>query len=252
MSPNQRQWEDLNSYVDGELAPASSARVAAEAASDPSVAGSIATLHAIKNALGTAYTQDTVVIATPSKAGMGGRRGLQAAAYAALALGFLTLAFIWRHDLGVGSQVPDGRATVGQALNSAPQAWTASGLPGARIEVPDISAAGLNPEFVENTRAANGVAMAHIGYLGRHGCRLNLFIAPKAAAGDATALFPDSQLQIANWANDTSRFFAVAKGMDDARFAVITAALKAVTTDPKPMDNALQVALSEAHQPCTS
>jgi anti-sigma factor RsiW len=165
MSPNQRQWEDLNSYVDGELAPASSARVAAEAASDPSVAGSIATLHAIKSALGTAYTQDTVVIATPSKAGMGGR-GLQAAAYAACP-GVPHAGVIWRHELGVGANAGSG-ATVGSAQ------FRAAGVDrqrrARRVEVPDISAAGLNRICREYPRPM--ALPAHIGYVGRR-CRLN-------------------------------------------------------------------------------
>jgi len=169
-----------------------------------------------------------------------------------LVSGVIGIGAIWQADLVGGMRlVRVDDASLPPAAEELP-AWTAGIMRGARVDVPDISAAGLTAAFVENTIAANGVSMTHIGYLGHHGCRLSLYIAPKTAGGEVSSFFPGRQLQIADWHSDTSRYFTVASGMNDARFAVVTAALKAATTGTRSFDSTLRLALAAAHQPCAS
>jgi hypothetical protein len=242
--------EAVNAYVDGELPPARAAEVAALAADDQELAGAIATLHGLKSALHQAYPGDAVVIAAPAPqprniAPLAGCAAIAASA-ALLAAGI----WLWGFAGFAGGE----SARPGQAL--APVAslapWTAETTALGSVRIPDISASGLAPAFVEHARAANGVPLAHVAYLGRHGCRLSLYAAPAGAPGAPEAFFPERGLEIASWESPEGRFFAVARGMDRARFAIISAALEAATTRPDAIGAQVQVALAEAHQPCAS
>jgi len=242
--------EELNGYVDGELSAAAATRVAMEAAADPQTASSIATLHRVKSALESAYMQDAVVISPP---GPPQRRSLAKAACLAMAGGLGLLAAVWGVQLG-GTFLQNTKPVADDAApaTTAPLAWTAEISADFRLGTPDISAAGLVPAFVESAHAANGEAVTHVAYVGRHGCRLSLYAADHSATGEITDFFPETGLLVADWSSASARYFAVAKGMDSTRFAIITAALEEATTRPEPLSGRLQVALAKAHQPCAS
>ena len=251
MNTTKPDIDDLNGYVDGELSPKAATHVAMRAAADPEVAASIATLHRVKSALEAAYLQDAVVISSPPPSRQ--HRKMAKAACIALAGGLGMLALMWGVQMGGGfGQDASPVADNSVAPTTAPVAWTAETAADFHLGTPDISAAGLTPAFVEAAHAANGVTMTHVAYVGRHGCRLSLYAADRSASGKITDFFPETGLLVAEWNSASARYFAVADGMNRTRFAIITAVLEEATTRPEPVSGQLQVALAQAHQPCTS
>lgn len=251
MNGDNHDWLELNRYVDGELPSAGSAKVAARAANEESTASSIAALHAMKSALAEVYGQDTVVIAAAPRRRMRDK-WIETAACIAVVSCVIGGGALWLFSPGGGMKLASESSTTLKAESEDLAVWTTGITQGSRVDVPDISSAGLTAVFVEHALAANGVSMTHVGYLGHHGCRLGLYIAPPNADGRVSSFFPESQIQVLAWRDSAHRYFAVASGMNNDRFAVVAAALKAATTGSKSIVGELRVALAGAHQPCAS
>lgn len=251
MSNNRPTWDELSGYVDGELSPADAARLAATAAQDGDVARRVADLHAMKSALDAAYNQEQVIINVPPSPSHGRWRWYAAAG---LALAAVIALALWPQPRPAPVQTGLVASLVAQHETWRSQTGQPPALPasGGAVKLPDLSAAGLAPLMVERLPGRHGSEITHIGYLGRHGCRLSLFIVPRNE-GPAEALPPpDGIVQTAAWSVGTNDYFAIAKGLNSARFAIISEALKAATQKPAPLEDRLRIALANAQQPCAS
>lgn len=251
MNRGKPGWEELNGYVDGELAPAAAAEVAHAAARDEVVALRIAKLHAIKGALNDAYTQNQVIIAIPPQA-----------RYRhwplSLAVGFVLTIAIFAAGLVLHKSADDRPSLVAEVL-AKHEAWRQQAVITSEnintsmpLQLPDFTAAGFSAVLFDRFPSAEGISITQIGYVGRHGCRLSLFIAPAGAGHVQPELVSDDKILFAAWSTPSNTYFAVAKGLNRTRFAVITDALRDATTYTAPLDNSMRIALANAHQPCTT
>lgn len=249
MSERRPAWDDLNAYVDGELAPAEPARVARAAAEDHAVVAEIATLARLKASL-AGVTAEVPKITLPTRRRPVGRR-LAAAAAVVLLVGY------------AGARLLPGEPTAPVApewvvrARAAHSAWTAAekrgatpALPragiylatltrlGPRAHAPDLSAARLTISrmaYAPPDQAGRGGGI-HIGYAGTRGCRVSLWVAPappelgldpvRLAHADGTAY---------RWRSGALAYSLVASGMAEARLALIArAAVKSTRSRVQP------------------
>lgn len=237
------RWETLNAYVDGELASDERRAVAEAAQRDPAVAAQLATLSRLKQTVRGAVVAQRPIPRGPARAKVAGW------ACAALAV------FIGATLLIRSSSAPDP-----DPVFTAYQAWTSSApvtdpavqVPstGAGSEAaPDLRAVGFNLSYVSE-RAAGGGRL--VGYQGRHGCRLALWVGPVSEAAGLSD--PPPSLRVARWVFGDRRFVALSEGMDGERFTRVVAALEQLLRPPEPERArvALARAAGAADRPCAS
>ncbi len=177
----QKELEQLNAFIDGELDVEDRAAVMARAARDPAYARELAVLSRLKAA--TAESVPTPDLSVPHRAAR--RHRLAAMAVAAS----LLLIFA----AGIGWTALDGGPTGSDAfvLDRAValhRSWVPH-EPGHTMEaaahpvtavlhpyVPDLSANGLNLAHVGADKAPGPKDTLVVGYIGSRGCRLTLLV----------------------------------------------------------------------------
>lgn len=250
MTKNAPSWEELNAYVDGELGPAAAAQVAEAAAEDRDISRTVAKLHSTRSALNAAYVADSVVIGVPQRS----RHSVwlwPAVACLAIVVGLAAAFWLPPGRLAEESEPLATMLAGHEAWRLQPGTEPAAAPGGSKLGLPDLSDAGLSPMLVESLQGQAGSTITHVGYAGRRGCRLSLFIAPRGTAAK-DAIPDDRQLQFAAWSAGAKDFYAIARGLNPTRFAVVVTALKAATQTPQPLEDGLRIALANARQPCTS
>lgn len=231
-------WEQLNAYVDGELAPADAAAVASAVAGDPALAARIATLAKLRAAV-TGLPRETA----PPFVTSFRRRSVTAAArrLAALAAAVMVVA-------GLGSAVwfasGSSPADLSAAL-AANRPWLAGReapataavsveLSGARSSaLPDLSAASLRLvrlDMLPDT-AKSGEVFA--GYEGPNGCRVGLWLSRQAPTNAVEPVRSEKNgISIRAWRSGDLGYAMVGVGLDEARLDLIAAlAAKSLRND---------------------
>ncbi|MRI55291.1 anti-sigma factor [Methylobacterium sp. DB1607] len=236
------RWETLNAYVDGELASDERRAVAEAARQDPAVAAQLATLSRLKQTVRGAVATQGPVPRGPAR--------VKVAGWACAALAVL---------IGASLLIRSSSAPDADPVFTAYQAWASrasatdavhSLSTGAGFEAaPDLRAAGFGLSYVSE-RATGGGRL--IGYQGRHGCRLALWLGPVSEAAGLSD--PPPSLRIARWVFGERRFVALSEGMDAERFARLVAALEQLVRPPEPerVRVALARAAGAADRPCAS
>lgn len=250
--------QDLNAYIDGELSPEDSARVARAIAQDKSLAAQVASLTRVKSALSALNDElpRTVALPDPHRAvrwlGTAAALGLLIAAGIVL---MITLAVLGRHDDRWYQQAVAEHSNWARepALSNAREVdanlFLASverfALP---VQTPDLTSAGLRLTYLRYTAPTETLTEAlHLGYTGRHGCKLTLWVSP-APPGLSTALIESrfNNLRGFRWRSGETAYALFATGMAEKRFTVIARKVHQATLNHQGFDEKTRVALKNA------
>lgn len=227
--------ERLNAFVDGELAPAERAEVAARIAADRDFARAHATLARLKACIGrSADSVPGLTITVPRHRPRGAAIGLGIAALAACGL------MSWY----VGVDLPWERKPA--ALMARDAVVTLAALPASPV-IPNLDLAGLTVEDLKVERMGD-IRVLVVSYRGPHGCQLDLSVRPIG-----TSLPASAGTSRHGWQIGDLDYELVAHGMPGWRFAVIAEAAELETRDGRTPD-AVGRRLREARAlapPCT-
>lgn len=233
---NSRDLLLLNALVDGELAPAERAELAARLAADRNLARGYATLARLKattmEGVEAAATLDISVPGPQSHRPLVSGAARVAAAAAVVLLLSLAgwLALAPRPDLLVASR--------------SEAAVTLAAFP-VRPVVPDLALAGLSLRNVE-MRTLSGEPVVVATYKGPRGCRLELQI---RSAGAAAAVPGNSSLRH-GWTVSGLSYELLAFGMPQTRFSLIVGAAERQTRLNAPETDAQLRQAGIAAPPC--
>jgi hypothetical protein len=134
---------------------------------------------------------------------------------------------------------------MGRGLNSA------AGASGFRALGPVCTGndrSRLDARLVRDT-SVDGKAALHTGYVGRSGCRLSLFRFTRPDARQEFDLSSEGGLLHASWSGGAEGFLLVARGMDEARFALLAGSLK-LASEGERQGGGLIASLGVMRQPC--
>jgi anti-sigma factor RsiW len=265
---NERLSEELvNAYVDGELSPGDDACVARAIARDPRLACRVATLSRVKMALSGLAVEPAERIHLPnshwSKAmlAVAASVGLLVAVASGILAGFLH--FDWnRHDWHQQA------AAVHAEWASAPAAPDArkvdanlylAGLDRLNLPVqaPDLTSAKLRLTYLKFYEADDDYPAAlHMGYTGRRGCRLTLWVtgAPHTLE-TRLAEFREGKMRSFRWRQGGTAYALFATGMAESRFTMIAAKVHKATRKMRGFDDETRMALREVSSkapPCAA
>jgi anti-sigma factor RsiW len=259
--------EMLNAYVDGELSPEDDARVAEAIAQFPSLAARVATLSQVKSTL------SGLAVTPPQRIHIPRSRWSKAMLAAAASLTFFLVVMS-----GLISKISDpaqdqdywyrvAAATHAQwVLEPArPNAkevdanlYLASAdrlnLP---IRAPDLTSARLRLTYLQFYDAEGEMPAAmHLGYTGRHGCRLSLWItAAPAGLSKDLAEIREGPMRSFRWRAGKVAYALFATGMAEQRFTMIADKVYQATRARKGFNDETRTALNEVSRrapPCAA
>ena len=255
MSRPSPDWKTLNAYVDGELEAAEAGRVAEAAGSDPAVAAQIAALYRLKGLVRSAVPSPPAGLAAGIAAPVRRPRGLAVAAVLAATIvvgGSLWLTLEGRPR----PELPQAAMRTARALH---ERWLGSGssgeTTGARVlaalsdfgsmpVVPDLTGTGLTIGFVANA-TRDGHRILQVGYRGRHGCHLSMFVFNDLALPQAAAEIEAGGVLAYGWQARQLGYLLFAEGMDGNRFDLIGREVERATRAGKPLDRRDQIRLAQ-------
>lgn len=241
-------WEKTNAFVDGELTPEQSERVRLRAEHDPVLRAKIATLRRLRSATRESARAE---LRESVRRAFGLRLSAGLAGCAALFLLALLVATAVGPTAGSRTAATVFEDWFAQHADDPPipakpiQVATWAGAP------PDLGAAHLELVFMASPGLpSDGVLL---GYRGRHGCRVGLFIGPTDVADQAVTGGRDVRLQVQRWSHGRTAFALFGRGMNEPRFAALAKAVQSLTREHDP--ERMRVALAEVSligHPCTS
>ena len=248
--------ELLNAYVDGELSPGDDARVAQAIANDPRLACRVATLSRVKLALSGLAVPPAEHVQLPIS--RWSKTMLAVAASVGLAIAVMSGMLTGLLHFGDSGQELTRQAAAAHAEwaahPAAPDAteidanlYLASldrlNLP---VHAPDLTSARLRLTYLKFYEAgAHQSAALHLGYTGRHGCQLTLWVSA-APHGVNTSLseFRDDKTRSFRWSQDRIAYALFATGMAEDRFTMIAAKVHEATRKMRGFDDETRMALS--------
>ena len=217
---NERDWELVNAYHDGELEAAEAHRLEGRLASEPALSDALKNLRDVSTSLGALRPVRSVTPAPSSKAGNDKWRPAGWLAGTAVAAA-LALAVILGPDLVAKPSVFDIHADLVSQTFSVDGSDVGLAVTETAIAAPDLTSANLTPV---SFRTIEGGSVTH--YAGRNGCRLSYFRGAVPMGDDGLS----EGNQLATWTTDSDmRHMIVATRMDPAKFDAIAAYLKLVT-----------------------
>lgn len=250
--------KELNAYVDAELSPQDDARVAQAIAQDPSLAARVASLTRLKSTL-SVLTDD---LPRPSPL-PDPRRSIRWLSVAASAAILLVAGIVLSMTSSLLGPEDDGwyREAVAEhkswaltpAAPDAPKVDANLFLAGLEelglpVQTPDLSSAGLRLTYLQVLPSTDKVATAlHLGYTGRHGCKVTLWAtAAPAALGIRPIESRDGDLRGFRWRSGETAYALFATGMAEGRFAVIVDKVYEATQRRRGFDAETRMALRRA------
>lgn len=251
MPPDDRtlppDWETLNAFADGELAPAEQRAMAQQLATSPEMAERLRGVVRLKQELQALPAGDTAP-SLPSLAAPSRPRWQRAAAIAAalvIAAAVASTPILLRRDAS-GSFLAASLAAHEQFASAPTQSGAAIAPAAASPVASELARLGLQPVW----RASSAAGQVRIGFVGARGCRVSLHIRPQVEP----ALAPEhANATLASWSAGGRSYLLIATGMPTARFAMIADFIKALTSEPankvEPLRTALQSSWRSA-QPC--
>lgn len=232
-------WEALNAYVDGELAPAAAADVAAAIALDPDVAARVASLSRLR-----ATTRNLPQDVSTQGLRLPGRKQAFSVRFAALAASLVVVggigAAIWSF-----SWAPEDGGPLLAAVD-AHHAWLADAKPAqdSRLQVamanasatalPDLAPASLTLVYLSLDPAIRKGGGVLAGYVGPNGCRVGLWIAPHHGPAHPQPVADDRDgLMIRRWSGAGADYALLGRDIDSLRLDRIAALVaKLIRMDP--------------------
>ncbi len=255
-------WQTLNAYVDGELAPGEAARVAAAMARQPKLAARVATLSRLK-AVANELQPPLAAPAPPlpPRRAPTTRQGLALAAAALAAVAILALWF-WPASAPPGPLWLDSAVTAhlewlartpeGDGGAPQPVALDQTGTAG----IPDLSEAHLTLVYVNLVPGRGQGHGLQLGYRGIHGCRVSLWIAEATAGlGETPAAVGATDVAGYAWRVGESGFALLARGMDPDRLRLLATTVARMTRQGQEQDAETRIALRQTTQtgaPCST
>lgn len=259
----QPSWEELNAYVDGELAADDAARVARALADTPSLADDVARLAQMKAAVKD-IPPEMPKIELPAPGETRWDRIAAAAVVVAVMTGLVGYA-LWpfgsREASGLAGpravHAAWARASANGQLQAPPAAafLAASRAFGPGVHVPDLSAARLSIVMIARVAPEKDrPGGLHVGYAGTRGCRVSLWVAAAAdrAAPPLTHHYGDAG-ESYEWGADGLLYAMFADGMESERFGVIAQAAYKATQERQELDPVTRTALRRSREtspPC--
>ncbi len=257
---HQPDWQTLNAYVDGELDPAAAAAVAETAGSDPGIAEQIALLYQLKGASHGAMPE-----APASLAGQwAGRHRKSALAVAAAVVVIMlfgaAIAFeLYRMQAPMPSQnLLVTASTLHSQWEEAERSQSVDATPGVVLAalsrfgqlpvVPDLESTELAIGHISVSNGPEG-RLLQIGYRGKHGCRLSLFVFNHARLPEMRVRTENGLERGYGWQVDDLGYLLFARGMDESRFDLIADKVEQATRRRAPLDRqaAQQLAENKRH-----
>lgn len=250
--------QELNAYVDGELAPRDVARVARAIALDSTIASRVATLTRLKSAM--------AVIAEDSGGEIDLPRSVRSPGYLAIAASvalFFAVAIAWMSGIGPFGSNENAwfeearKEHAAWAVNPAnPNAREVEanlhlvnldrfGLP---FQTPDLTSAKLRLTYEHFYKAKRTAPNAlHLGYTGRRGCKVTLWVT-RAPEGLGTRLTEVRQDKVRGfrWRVGDTAYALFATGMEEQRLNVIAKEVFESTRRMRGFDERTRTALNEA------
>jgi anti-sigma factor RsiW len=249
--------ELLNAYVDGELSPGDDARVAQAIARDPALAARVATLSHVKSALSGLVAEPAERIHLP------GRHWSRAMLAVAASVG-LFVAIVSGMLTGF-PQYGGDRQDWHQEAAAVHAEWASkTAAPDARevdadlyqagidkldlpIQAPDLTSAKLQLTYLRLYEADTDYPAAlHLGYTGRRGCRLTLWVtaAPRRLETTLTE-FRENRVRSFRWRQGKIAYALFATGMAENRFTMIAAKVHEATVKMRGFDEETRMALRD-------
>ncbi len=251
-------WQTLNAYVDGELPPATMARVATALATDRELARQMAELRRLKSALFASAPGPCPPIDLRL------RRRWRPLPVAASVLAAALLITLLAGLPGPGQRDPLGRVAAAHQtwLETPVSAQSVTGrllksnLDRLRLDayIPDLAPAGLRYDGIRRLGRGEGAGL-HVGYLGSHGCRVSLVVLPGGGhrLGAGIRVFEHPAGRVYGWRVRDNAFYLMAPRMDPARLAQVVLVVQRMTRAHTPMDRHTTLALNQARtsaRPC--
>jgi hypothetical protein len=254
MSDIKITWDVLNAYVDGELDRTMSARVAAAAAQDTTLAARIATLSKLKASMRGAGILAHQIPLLPTVAK---RRHLASWRTYAIAAG-LTL-ILAAGILTEGRHIPKGDDTWLTGALAAQRQWINSASLDATRDWPivtigaataaralDLSDADLKLVYAATMPQVAGSEAMFLGYRGPHGCMVGLWIgAPQNNIDPAPKTFDAGDIRVRAWHDQVAGYALLSKGMDPARIDRLAEVVARLTDPRQIVDDSVRTTLRE-------
>ena len=244
-------WTMLNAYVDGELEPDITAKVAAALAEDREAAAQVATLTKLRATVKAASSMPEAPPFVLPQARPRVARWLPWAAAACFAL------VVGAASLGIGHRTAQGSSL--SAAIAAHQLWLAQSPPGTapRLGVelagaeagalPDLTLASLRLVHLSLDPAGRRGGGMLAGYVGPNGCRVGFWIAPVEATLPLQPAVQDRDgLLVRAWRDERASYALLGRGIDPARLDGIAALVARITRDEPGIPREQVAALAEA------
>lgn len=247
-------WEILNAYVDGELDPVMSARVAAAAAQDAALAARIATLSKLKASAARLDIPGSGIPPLPISSKRGRHGPWRTYAIAA------GLAMVLAAGLLVQSRLaPKAARTWLDVALVAQQQWldiasrnssddrSPVKIGAATATRPlDLSDAELKLVYAAPMSPLMGSDATFLGYRGPHGCMVGLWIgSPQAGLGAIPKPLDVKDVRVRAWGDQTAGYALIAKGMDPARIDRLADAVARLVDPGQIVDEGVRTALRD-------
>lgn len=249
--------ELLHAYVDGELSPGDDARVAQAIAQDPRLARRVATLSRVKLALSGLAVAPPTQVRLPNL--RWSRAMLAVAASVGLLVAVLSGMLTGLFHFGGGVEHWARQAAIAHAewasVPASPDATEVDAnlylasmdrlkLP---VHAPDLTSAKLWLTYLKLIEAeGEHPAALHLGYTGRHGCRLTLWVtAAPHGADTGLSEFREGNTRSFRWNQDRIAYALFATGMAEDRFTMIAVKVHEATRKMRGFDDETRMALQE-------
>lgn len=244
--PSPSDWERLNAFADGELAPAAQRAMAERLATSPETAVRLRDIVRLKQELQALPAGDAPPLpsfrASPRP---GWRRAAAIAAVLVIATGVALTPILLRQDASE-SFLAASLAAHAQFAAGPSQPPAAIAPAAASPITSELARLGLQPVW----QATSAAGQIRVGFVGLRGCRLSLHVSPQAEPAPPA---DQSATTLAGWNAGGHGYLLIATEMPPARFEMIAGFLKALTREPADKVAPLRTALLNdwrSAQPC--
>ncbi len=249
---DDRLWQELNAYADGELAAEPRARLEAALAADPDLRETLERIYAVKQGLAAERPA-----AKSEAAAADWKRPAMALAACGIAALLVIASFLpfnpalsWQEKLVAAHSGLSEETFVVEQNRPLP---VVSSRRLNDFAVPDLRASRL---YLVEARTVHDEATEQLvmHYRGMRGCALTIAaIAPIAEDGEVVAAASDDATLFAGWRFGKLGFAVIADGMDEARFQAIATYVKVAIDDRLTPKSDLRTAMAESYRaakPC--
>jgi anti-sigma factor RsiW len=240
------EWDKLNAFADGELAPAEQRALAARLATSPEAAETLRGIVRLKQELQGLPAGDAPPLPSfPAASRPVWRRVAAIAAVLVIAATVALTPVLLRQDASESFLAASLAAHEQFAI--VPPQPTATVAPAAAGPVTsELARLGLQPVW----QVTSATGQIRVGFIGLRGCRLSLHVSPHV---EPTPPSDQSARTLAGWNAGGHGYLLIASEMPPARFEIIADFLKALTSGPADKVAPLRTALLNdwrSAQPC--